>query len=103
MASTEFRKRIRTSIQNEALQAALDANAARRVKGRLDAFASLPDWSQRRQRAHAVRAEVIAHLDEYLDKFIAKVTENGIVFHPAKDPAEGVRVGLHLAKHYPPR
>jgi L-lactate utilization protein LutB len=54
------------------------------VQGRINAFASLPDWQERRQRAHAVRAQVIAHLDEYLEQFTTKLTENGIIVHRAE-------------------
>jgi L-lactate dehydrogenase complex protein LldF len=98
---TDFRTKIQEQIADEALQAALDANAERRVQGRIAAFASLPNWKERRQRAHAVRAEVINHLDEYLDKFIAKVTENGITVHRAKDAAEATKIFLGIvgAKH----
>lgn len=98
MKSTYFRARIRASIANPALQAALDANAERRFKGRIAAFASLPDWRERRQRAHAVRADVIEHLDEYLDQFAAKAQENGIIVHRAKDAAEAVQTILKIAR-----
>ena len=50
-----FRQRIQESINNEILQKALDANTERRLKGRALAFESLPDWRERRQRAHAIR------------------------------------------------
>ena len=98
MSSASFRSRIRTSIANESLQAALDANAARRVTGRIAAFASLPDWRERRQRAHAVRAEVIEHLDGYLDQFIRKVSQNGIIVHRAADAAEAAKAVLEIAQ-----
>jgi L-lactate dehydrogenase complex protein LldF len=94
MTTSSFRAKIREKIADESLQAALDANAERRVQGRINAFASLPDWKERRQLAHAVRAEVIAHLDEYLDKFIDKVQENGIIVHRAKDADEARRIVL---------
>lgn len=101
MTPRRFKKRIHTSIANESLQAALDANALRRVQGRIAAFASLPDWKERRQRAHAVRAEVIAHLDSYLDKFIAQAEKNGIIVHRVKDAAEAVKIVLGIAKSSP--
>ena len=92
MTPTQFKSHIRTSIANEALQIALDNNTQRRLKGRAVALESLPDWRERRQRAHAVRADVISHLDEYLDQFIAKVEQNGIVVHRAKDAAEAINI-----------
>ncbi len=94
---TVFRQRIRASLSDPALQAALDANAERRLKGRAAAFASLPDWKERRQRAHAVRAEVIAHLDQYLARFIARVEGNGIRVHRAENAAEATRFVLEIA------
>jgi L-lactate dehydrogenase complex protein LldF len=103
MSRTEFRKRIRKSLANPTLQIALDANAERRVKGRIAAFESLPDWRERRQRAHAVRAEVIDHLDEYLGQFIDKAEQNGIIVHRAKDAGEAIRTVLEIAKDSPRR
>ncbi|MGZ9166340.1 MAG: LUD domain-containing protein [Anaerolineales bacterium] len=103
MSQTEFRERIRASLANETLQSALDANAERRVKGRIAALATLPDAPQRRQQAHAVRAEVIEHLEEYLDKFIGKTTENGMIVHRAKDAAEAIQIVLEIAKASPQR
>jgi len=93
---TDFHTKIREQIANEALQAALDANAERRVQGRIKALATLPDPQERRQRAHAVRADVIGHLDEYLEKFIVKVTENGITVHRAKDAEEANGIFLQI-------
>ncbi len=98
MNTTSFRKRIRESINNETLQIALDNNTERRLKGRALAFESIPDWRERRQRAHAVRTDVIDHLDEYLAQFIAKNEENGVVVHRAKDAAEAIREVLEITR-----
>lgn len=98
MSSTSFRKRIRESINNETLQTALDNNTERRLKGRALAFESIPDWRERRQRAHRVRADVIDHLDEYLAQFITKNEENGVIVHRAKDAAEAIQIVLEIAK-----
>ncbi len=96
---TTFRDKIRDSIADESLQLALDANAERRVTGRVQAFASLPDWQERRRRAHAVRAEVIARLDEYLDRFIAKATANGLTVHRAADAAQATQIILEITEN----
>jgi L-lactate dehydrogenase complex protein LldF len=97
MSTTSFRQRIRESINYENLQIALDNNSERRLKGRALAIESLPDWRERRQRAHAVRADVIDHLDEYLAQFIAKNEENGVIVHRAKDAAEAIQITLNVA------
>lgn len=101
MSTAEFRKRIRTSLSNETLQMALDANAERRVTGRVSAFASLPDWPERRQHAHAIRADMIEHLEEYLEQFINKAEQNGIIIHRAKDAAEAIKIVLEIVKDSP--
>src|SRR5258706_13031487 len=97
--TTEFRARIRKSLANPTMQLALDLNAERRVTRRLNALESLPDWRERRQQAHAIRAEVIEHLDQYLDQFIAKAQANGVTVHRAKDAAEAVRIVIDIAKN----
>src|SRR6266498_4965333 len=94
MSNAQFRERIRASIENETLQTALDDNTERRLRGRALAFESIPDWRERRQHAHAVRAEVIEHLDKYLAQFIQKNQENGVIIHCAKDAAEAIQIVL---------
>lgn len=103
MSTTEFRQRIRKAIADEPLQIALDANAARRVTGRITAFASLPDWQERRQQAHAIRANIIEHLDEYLEQFIHNATHNGIIVHRAKDADDAIKIFLEIVKNSPQR
>lgn len=98
-SSKIFRQRIRQAIANPVLQAALDANAERRLKGRALAFASLPDWRERRQRAHAVRSDVIAHLDQYLDRFVAQARNHGFILHFARNAAEAVQMVLDIVQH----
>jgi L-lactate dehydrogenase complex protein LldF len=103
MTDLDFRTRIRASLSDENLQIALDNNAERRLKGRAAAFASLPDWKERRQRAHSVRAEVIGHLDDYLQQFTAKAKENGVTVHRAADAAEAIKIVLEIVKDSPQR
>lgn len=98
-----FRQRIRKSINNETLQIALDNNTERRLKGRALAFESIPDWRERRQRARAIRADVIDNLDAYLAQFIAKNEENGIIVHRVKDSAEAIQTVLNISNSLPQR
>lgn len=96
-----FKQHIRASLENDNLQIALDGNVERRLKGRSVALASVPDWPERRQRAHAIRAGVIEHLDEYLGQFIARVQANGITVHRAANAAEAVNTILEIARTVP--
>lgn len=98
MNNQSFRQRIRQSIENETLQTALDNNTERRLRGKALAFESIPDWRERRQRAHRIRADVIEHLDEYLDQFIANAQANGIIVHRAKDAKEAIEFVLEISK-----
>ena len=95
----QFRQRIRVSLANENLQQALDGNAMRRVGARVTAFGSLPDWQERRQRAHAVRAEVVEHLDSYLDQFIRNAQANGITVHRAANAEEANHAVLDITDY----
>ncbi|HNB41171.1 MAG TPA: LUD domain-containing protein, partial [Anaerolineales bacterium] len=95
---TTFRNRIRQSIENPTLQTALDNNTERRLKGKALAFESIPDWRERRQRAHRIRAEVIKHLEQYLDQFITNAQANGVIVHRAKDAAEAIDIVLKITQ-----
>jgi L-lactate dehydrogenase complex protein LldF len=103
MSTTLFRRRIRASIANESLQLALDNNAERRQRVRALAFESIPDWRERRKQAHAIRADVIEHLDEYIAEFIRRNEENGVNVHAAKDAAEAIQIVLNIARDIPRR
>ncbi|HSR19934.1 MAG TPA: LUD domain-containing protein [Anaerolineales bacterium] len=98
MSSVPFRRQIREALANQPLQAALDANAHRRVSGRAAAFASLPDLTARRRRAHAVRAETMRRLPELLKAFTEKAGENGFEVHRAADAGEARRLVLLIAE-----
>jgi L-lactate dehydrogenase complex protein LldF len=101
MSDTSFKGQIREKIADSNLQSALDANVERRMAGRAAALASVPDWAERRQRAHAIRARVIEHLEDYLEEFIANAERNGIRVHRAKDAAEAVKIVLEIAEKVP--
>jgi len=59
---TTFRQRIRKAIANPSLQVALDANAERRVKGRVSALETLPNCASDVNKLIPPR-DVIEHLD----------------------------------------
>jgi len=93
-----FRTHIRDAQANATLQAALDANAERRLGGRQQAMYSLPQpWEVMQGRAHAVRAVVIAHLDEYLAQFTRRLEANGVVVLRAAHGADAIRMVMEIA------
>ncbi len=95
-----FRNRIRQSLADANLQSALDANATRRIKIRKEAFASLRNPEQLRQRAHAVRAEIIDHLEDYLEQFVSRLDENGMQVHLATDAGQAIQMVLEIAMQH---
>jgi L-lactate dehydrogenase complex protein LldF len=95
-----FHRRIRKALADTNLQVALDANAAKRIQVRLEAFEGLPDPEDKRQRAHAVRAEVINHLESYLTQFIGHAQENGMQVHQAVDANQAINLVLEIAQQY---
>ena len=98
MSTRAFRLRIRRSLADANLQIALDGNAQRRTVGRLNAISGVPDFAERRQRAKAVKTEVIANLETTLQRFIARVQANGIQVYRAADSSEAVRIFLDIAR-----
>jgi len=98
MTSQNFRRQIRTAIADEKLQAALDKNAAQRLVARKNAYSALPeDFQTLKAKSHAVRAAVIANLDQYLDEFITNVQNNGVSVHRAANAAEARQIVLQIA------
>lgn len=96
---TPFYQKIEQALSDTNLQAALDANAERRINARITAFASLPEeLSILRQRAHHVRLNTIEHLDHYLTTFRNKALENGFIIHDAKNGEEAIRIVLEIAQ-----
>jgi L-lactate dehydrogenase complex protein LldF len=93
-----FHKHIKAALADDNLQKALDDNFERRLQGRMAAFASLPDAPAMRQRAHAMRAEVIENLDRYLERFISQVQAHGIIVHQAVDTSQAVEIILDIAR-----
>lgn len=93
----QFRRHIRESLSDRNLHAALDANAERRIQVRQQAFTSLENPEELRQQAHRVRAEVIDHLDKYLEQFIEQASKNGMQIHRAMNADQALEAVLEIA------
>jgi len=96
---SSFRKKIRAAIADEALQAALDKNAAQRLAARESAFKGLSEDFQSLQRqTHALRRDAITSLERYLDQFIHQAGSNGFHIHQAANAAEARKIVLDIVE-----
>lgn len=101
MKPEAFTQQIQKALANSELQAALDANAERRILAGQQSRASLPEpWEVMRRKAHAVRSEVIENLDTYLEQFTAMLSQNGVVVHRAKDASQAAQIVLQIAQSH---
>ncbi len=75
--SPAFRSRIREGLENATLQEALQRAVPSFLVSRSKAFEDLPDAEAVRDRARAIRAHTIAHLDRYLEQFAREVERRG--------------------------
>ncbi len=92
-----FYQKIRQSLADQTLQTALDNNAERRNRARRTVYQTLPeDLQAMRQKAQAIRAEVIQNLDRYLNEFIANAQKNGFIVHRADTAPEAVEIILEI-------
>src|SRR6266536_2228060 len=75
--SPRFREIARGKLGDSHTQAALDTATNRLRTGRVDAWAALPDIEALRERAHAIRMEVIDDLDGHVARFTAALEARG--------------------------
>jgi L-lactate dehydrogenase complex protein LldF len=91
-----FQSQIHKALANPDLQIALDGNAERRIRVRKQAFTTLQDPEAMRQHAHQVRADLIAHLDLYIEQFARQAQQNGMLVHHAADAADALKIVLEI-------
>jgi len=60
--------------------------------------AELPDWEELREAGRAIKADVLARLDEYLVQFEASVEAGGGHVHWARDAAEANAIVVDIAR-----
>jgi L-lactate dehydrogenase complex protein LldF len=93
-----FPQAAREALANPVLRANLrDATTAIREK-RARVVDELPDWEDLREAARAIKADVMANLDGYLEQFEAAVTAAGGHVHWAADGAQANGVVLEIAR-----
>jgi len=65
---------------------------------RAGVVAELPDWAELRTAGAAIKDDVLAHLDEYLEQLEANVTARGGTVHWARDADEANRIVTDLVR-----
>ncbi len=83
-----FYERVEDALQNTQARGAFDRATKRFTTLRTTAFESLPEGEAVRDRARAIRAHTLSHLDQYLAQFAAAVEKAGGHVHWAADAAE---------------
>jgi L-lactate dehydrogenase complex protein LldF len=97
-AQLPFYRRAEDALATPGLSEKMQRATARLVAGRHAAFAGFPDGEAVRDEARAIRARVIAHLDQHLIRFEAELQRRGGQLHWAATGADAVRVVLDLAR-----
>jgi L-lactate dehydrogenase complex protein LldF len=83
----------------ENLRNATDTIRAKRER----VVAEMPDWEELREAGRAIKADMLAHLDEYLVQFEAAVVAAGGHVHWARDADEANAVVVEVARAHDAR
>jgi L-lactate dehydrogenase complex protein LldF len=85
--SLSFRSNAAKAVDDQVLRAAMRQAADTFGTKRSDAFAPVADAEALRDRASAIRSEVLDNLPTYVDRFAANATKAGATVHRAPDAA----------------
>lgn len=89
---------IRESLKNDKLRAAVKKAAETAAQARQVLVDQMPYWEDVRFKTHAIKKEVIDHLDHYLEIFESNCLKNGIQVHWAFDAQEAREIVVGLAQ-----
>ncbi len=98
VTSAQFQSRARTALLDRELQAALQKSRGGFVDKRQFAVNELPEFEQLRERAVAIKNNVLVHLDEYLEQFEQSVSAAGGQVHWASTPEQGVEIITEICR-----
>lgn len=98
LRASETKKYIKAALKDERLRQAVDKATQTALAKRAEKAAATPDWEALRGRAHAVKRQVMEHLDDYLVQFEKNCQHNGITVHWARDAAEARSIILQIAQ-----
>jgi L-lactate dehydrogenase complex protein LldF len=97
---TSFPEAARVELANVQLRTnLLNATDTIRAK-RAGVVAEVPDWEELREAGRAIKADVLARLDEYLLQFEAAFQAAGGVVHWARDADEANGIAVEIARSH---
>lgn len=100
MSKSALAERIERALANPRLKQAVQRTTDSFRAGKARAMQEFDDWEALRERARALRAHTLEHLDEYLAQLAENVRKNGGHVHFARTGAEAVEIVRRIARHY---
>jgi L-lactate dehydrogenase complex protein LldF len=96
--SAPFPERARAALADATLRVALDRATGQLAERRGTALLSLDDPEAARDRLRAAKMRVLADLAGHLQRFEARLIENGVQVHWAQTGADATRIVLDIAR-----
>ncbi|ASS65459.1 MULTISPECIES: LutB/LldF family L-lactate oxidation iron-sulfur protein [unclassified Paenibacillus] len=94
---SSVKERADAALGDEFLRNAVKFTTERLRSGKLLASEEHGNWELWRERGRQIRLHTVAHLDYYLERFVANARLNGAHVHFASDSAEAVQLALAVA------
>ena len=98
VTSETFDENAKAALADSQLRGALRNATSLFGQRRLAATKTVTDWEGLRTQARTIKDDVLLHLDQYLEKFVANAESRGARFHWARDAAEANSIICNLAK-----
>jgi L-lactate dehydrogenase complex protein LldF len=96
--SNEIHEVAKRALADAHLQEAYRSSTLRLYTHRLQAISEVPGWERLRERAYALKREVIEHLDDYLEQFADNVERRGGKVHWASTAADVCAIVREIAQ-----
>ncbi len=94
----EFKTQAEQALDNQALQEALSRACGHIGRMRAKAFQEFPEGEALRTQAHQIKAEVMDHLDAYLDQLETSAQALGVKVHRSPDAEDARQYILELVR-----
>lgn len=98
LRASQTKEYIKSALKNDGLRQAVDKATQTALSKRADKVRQIPYWEELRHKAHAVKRQVMEHLDEYLVTFEEQCRKNGIQVHWAANAEEARQIVLRIAQ-----